>query len=276
MGVQRAETPVGPPPASVRGVHIEEAQYGDFVHKAKTVDVTAQLSVYLNSLPLAGFVVQFWLLLRLERLIARHTLGGKHMYMSLPKASKNSLPGFNDPARGTDKKLKMVLNIDGEKVVRVIDEYEAFFIASSAVLPHHNNVLPVCAHSRSLLFQSLLWILKKRNGCRRLPIVRVLISLFINTELTLPVIVEEDELQLLYEGFREAAWPNTKMQPHNFVVLFPVFNNPLVLKSLFHSMDRDGNMSVDFAEYASALSIMTRGTLEQKIDCKYTPNSFSP
>ena len=73
---------------------------------------------------------------------------------------------------------------------------------------------------------------------------------------------------MLYEGFIEAAWPNKKLQVDNFVALFPVFDNPIVLKSLFNSMDKDASMSVEFEEYVGALSIMTRGTMEQKIERK--------
>eukprot|EP01087_Luapelamoeba_hula_P008735 TRINITY_DN2206_c0_g1_i1.p1 TRINITY_DN2206_c0_g1~~TRINITY_DN2206_c0_g1_i1.p1 ORF type:complete len:1114 (+),score=189.00 TRINITY_DN2206_c0_g1_i1:58-3399(+) len=199
----RPRTDSSAPPRHLRGISIVDAVYGDLSNPSKTANVKQQLTKYLDSHPLCG---------------------GKHLFFSLPRDSKNKLPGMVDPAHGVDKKLRLVISVDGEETSHILDEYAPLQITSDFAL----NQAEQEKLQKSTFF-------------------------------------EEDELQLLYEGFREASWPARELTTSNFVTLFPQFDNPLVLKSLFSCMDKDGDMTVDFPEYAQAMSQMTRGTLEERI-----------
>lgn len=143
---------------------VEEAQYGDLQTKSKTIDVTAQLVLYLKTLPVAGTKPSQFIVNNVfsTNLIASYYSykplftfsiflifkGGKHMFFSLPKGSKNALPGIADPARGLDKKLRMILLVDGCRVSKTINEYDPFYIASGTIWCLRDYLL----HTRLPLF----------------------------------------------------------------------------------------------------------------------------
>jgi Ca2+-binding EF-hand superfamily protein len=76
-----------------------------------------------------------------------------------------------------------------------------------------------------------------------------------------------DELLLLYTGFQQAS--TSKSIIHNiskeeFGKMLPFFD-PIILRSLFQAIDIDGTGTLNFFEYATALSIMCRGTVEERV-----------
>jgi len=93
------------------------------------------------------------------------------LFFSLPKGSKNSLPGFADPARGDDKKLRMILLVDGTRISKTIGEYDPFYICSG-----NSSILDISKSDKDLPFDSLTksspWITTKKKNYRKRPTVR--------------------------------------------------------------------------------------------------------
>jgi phospholipase D1/2 len=74
------------------------------------------------------------------------------------------------------------------------------------------------------------------------------------------------ELQELYRVFMRLAAPHTYLTKERFLQLFPEFSNPLMVQSLFSVFDEIevSDNSVSFEEITKALSVMCRGSLEEK------------
>eukprot|EP01088_Endostelium_zonatum_P019194 TRINITY_DN6502_c0_g1_i1.p1 TRINITY_DN6502_c0_g1~~TRINITY_DN6502_c0_g1_i1.p1 ORF type:complete len:1166 (-),score=298.89 TRINITY_DN6502_c0_g1_i1:43-3540(-) len=80
---------------------------------------------------------------------------------------------------------------------------------------------------------------------------------------------DDSELILLYEDFRVECWPDSVLKRDQFIKLLPIFNNDAILNSFFNLMDKNGDGGIDFSEYARALSIMSRGSSDDKIQLTF-------
>jgi hypothetical protein len=79
------------------------------------------------------------------------------------------------------------------------------------------------------------------------------------SNLPLPTHDEIKALDVLSEPTK-----NYRMPLERFRMLFPPFSREVV-DSLFMAMDENGDGTIEFREFAIALSIMSRGSLEDKI-----------
>jgi len=70
-----------------------------------------------------------------------------------------------------------------------------------------------------------------------------------------------------YERFISACDPKTVLTAESFLKAFPMFkNDKKIQKSVFKAIDESNDGSIGFEEYIKALSIMTRGSAEEKVN----------
>ena len=79
------------------------------------------------------------------------------------------------------------------------------------------------------------------------------------------------ELETIYQQFLRRAEDDHFLNEHEFAnsLGYVGIKDPLLLKKYFSAFDINGDGSVDFKEFASGLSTITRGTTEEKIDCMW-------
>jgi Ca2+-binding EF-hand superfamily protein len=80
------------------------------------------------------------------------------------------------------------------------------------------------------------------------------------------------ELQLLWEDFQAATSNRGFLTKSDFIQLFPELDDEMVLRSIFSAFARFSirDENIDFEEYVMVLSIMSRGSIEQRIDLSFT------
>uniref|UniRef100_A0A914W2L0 EF-hand domain-containing protein n=1 Tax=Plectus sambesii TaxID=2011161 RepID=A0A914W2L0_9BILA len=83
---------------------------------------------------------------------------------------------------------------------------------------------------------------------------------------------DRKELKRLYQGFKQNC-PNGYVTVHQFKEIFQQlfcigrYADPSTFAQLvFDTFDEDGNARISFSEFAEALSILNRGTVEQRLE----------
>jgi Ca2+-binding EF-hand superfamily protein len=79
------------------------------------------------------------------------------------------------------------------------------------------------------------------------------------------------ELKLLYRAFMRAVSPKRSISPDLFRRIFPEFDNPLLLRSVFNAFDvrERADDEISFSEFVEVLSIMVRGSMSERAHRKY-------
>lgn len=80
------------------------------------------------------------------------------------------------------------------------------------------------------------------------------------------------ELQLLWDDFQTATGSRGYLTKNDFIQIFPELGDHLVLRSLFSAFARFSirDEFIDFEEYVMVLSIMARGSIEERIELSFT------
>ncbi|CAI4232156.1 unnamed protein product [Auanema sp. JU1783] len=82
----------------------------------------------------------------------------------------------------------------------------------------------------------------------------------------------KNEIKAIYRAFKETA-PNAlinrEILREKFTELFPQGDSRFYSDLLFDTFDNDGNGTISFMEFVKALSVLCRGTVEEKIDWVY-------
>ena len=85
-------------------------------------------------------------------------------------------------------------------------------------------------------------------------------------------LVTPEEIKHWYRGFMQDC-PNGKLNKSEFTNLYGQFfpdGNPEAFATVvFNLFDEDGNGSIDFSEFLMALSVTSRGKVDDKLECKY-------
>ena len=88
------------------------------------------------------------------------------------------------------------------------------------------------------------------------------------SDLKAQTLFSEDEIVQWYRGFRQDC-PSGRLSMEGFTAtfmeFFPSGNAESFVKQVFHSVDTDHNGTVDFKEFICALSVLSRGTPQQKL-----------
>lgn len=83
------------------------------------------------------------------------------------------------------------------------------------------------------------------------------------------------ELKLLYRAFMRAVAPARSISPDLFRRIFPEFDNPQLLRSVFNTFDvrERADDEISFSEFVEVLSVMVRGSMSERAHCKYFLNA---
>jgi hypothetical protein len=76
----------------------------------------------------------------------------------------------------------------------------------------------------------------------------------------------------LYEEFKKITSNTLGLSKELFVAWFPYFSDEMVLKSLFKIFNTSISGEIDFENYVQVLSIMSRGSAEQRVERKISTN----
>ncbi|KJH44132.1 EF hand [Dictyocaulus viviparus] len=82
----------------------------------------------------------------------------------------------------------------------------------------------------------------------------------------------KNEIRSIYRAFKETspnAVINKEILREKFAELFPHGDVELYSDLLFDSFDNDGNGTINFQEFVKALSVLCRGTLDEKLNWLY-------
>ena len=101
--------------------------------------------------------------------------------------------------------------------------------------------------------------------------VKVALLVFLIPDFFFPVSVTEKEIKQWHKGFLKDC-PNGLLTEQGFIKIYTQFfpnGDPTKFASLvFRVFDENQDGSIEFEEFIRALSITSRGNLDEKLNCK--------